>query len=234
MLNERQKEYGKLKISVLGDSISACEGWTPYGYAVYYKDDVAYENGISSVQDIWWKQVIDGLGGVLCVNNSCSGSFVSGLSPVSACSKERCSRLDGGEKPNIILVFMGSNDRGHGVWIGEGSPNDAQGFYGGYRIMLKRLKEYYPAAKIVCATLLAGYRKDEKEIPLTAEFASAVEQYNEAIRRAVQEEGGYLADVALSQVRYETLDYKHPTKRGQEQIANLWLSCIQSIILGIE
>ena len=63
----------KYKVSILGDSISTYIGYNPRGYAVYYKDDKAYDNEINSVNDTWWKQVIDGLGGELCVNNSYSG-----------------------------------------------------------------------------------------------------------------------------------------------------------------
>lgn len=53
----------KLKISILGDSISTYAGYNPPCYPVYYKDDKAYENDIVSVNDTWWKQVIDAVGG---------------------------------------------------------------------------------------------------------------------------------------------------------------------------
>lgn len=51
------------KISILGDSISTYVGYNPYGYAVYYKDDRLCDNDITDVNDTWWKQVIDALGG---------------------------------------------------------------------------------------------------------------------------------------------------------------------------
>lgn len=74
----------KYKISIVGDSISTYEGFNPYGYPVYYKDDRAYDNEISSVDDTWWKQVIDAVDGELCVNNSFSGSLVAGAFESSA------------------------------------------------------------------------------------------------------------------------------------------------------
>lgn len=230
MFDEKRKNKTELKISVLGDSISTYEGWNPYGYAVYYKDDVAYENGIFSVNDVWWKKTIDSVGGKLCVNNSYSGSFVSGMGATSACSEERCSFLDGGDKPDLILVYMGTNDRGYGVKIGTEEAENAQCFYGGYRIMLKRLKVNYPTAKIVCATLLVGYLKNYKYIPMAPEDMKTVERYNEAIRLAVNEEGCFLADIALSDERYETLDYCHPTAEGHKTLAKLWIEHLNNLL----
>mgnify|MGYP006990122985 CR=1 FL=1 len=39
----------KYKVSIVGDSISTYEGFNPYGYPVYYKEDMAYDNEINSV-----------------------------------------------------------------------------------------------------------------------------------------------------------------------------------------
>lgn len=100
------------KISILGDSISTYMGYNPYGYAVYYKDDCLYDNDITSVNDTWWKKVIDVLGGELCVNNSYSGSCVSGVFESSASSRARCSNLHGESNPDIIIIYIGTNDRG--------------------------------------------------------------------------------------------------------------------------
>ncbi len=73
-----KKVKSNFKISIIGDSISTYPGYNPYNYPVYYKDDRAYDNEIRSVEDTWWKQVIDSVGGELCVNNSYSGSLVAG------------------------------------------------------------------------------------------------------------------------------------------------------------
>lgn len=212
----------KYKISVLGDSISTYKGYNPSGYSVYYKDDKLYDNEIESVNDTWWKQVIDGLGGELCINNSYSGSLVSGRFDTCACSETRCSALHCEASPDIILVYMGTNDRGFDCDIGLGEPENIQKFYGAYRTMLSRLKNNYPTAKIVCATLLMGYLKDGINLSYDR-FMIEDSYYNEAIRLAVKEEGCFLADIALSGERYETLDFCHPTKNGHKTIAKLWL-----------
>ena len=76
-------------ISVLGDSISTFEGCNPPGYKVYYDIDRQQANAIYIPGKTWWGRVIDALGGRLCVNNSYSGSLVSGAQYHSGCSDER-------------------------------------------------------------------------------------------------------------------------------------------------
>lgn len=221
LLPDKKRNNSKYKISVLGDSISTYMGYNPVGYAVYYMEDNAYENEIESVNDTWWKQVIDCLDGELCVNNSYSCSLVFGNVSSSACSEERCSCLHDLDKPDIILIYMGANDRGYGV--------DIQKFYDSYRTMLRRIKKNYPAAKIVCATLLLGYRKDG-EGNLNAESAVEEFDYNNAIRSAVKEEKCLLADLAVSGRCYETLDGCHPTKNGHRLMAELWFEKLKTLL----
>lgn len=227
-----EKELGKMpkyKISILGDSISTYLGYNPYGYSVYYKGDRLYDNGLESVNDTWWKQVIDGVGGELCINNSYSGSLVAGIVETSGCSIERCSRLHDIDTPDIILVYMGTNDRGFEINLGMATPNDTMGFYGAYRTMLSQIKKNYPTAKIVCGTLLMAYKKDFV-VDDYDRFMREDGRYNEAIRLAAKEEGCLLADIALSGERYESLDYCHPTNYGHKQIAKLWMAELKKLL----
>ena len=210
ILNPNQKS-DKLQISVLGDSISTYEGFNPPYFPVYYSGDIAGANGLSSADDTWWKKVIDGIG-ELCVNNSYSGSLVAGDYDTCACSEERCSGLHAYTDPDIILVFMGTNDRGSRI--------DIQDFKSAYCTMLQRIKKNYPAAKIVCATLLVGYIKGAGK--LNAQSRITETEYNNAIRSAVEQENCLLADLAVSGKCYETLDGLHPTKSGHLLIAELW------------
>ncbi len=219
--NKKRNSKAKYRISVLGDSISTYIGYNPVGYPVYYKDDNSYENEIESVNDTWWKQVIDALDGELCINNSYSGSLVFGNVSSSACSEERCSKLHDTNKPDIILVYIGTNDRGYGIEVKK--------FYDAYCTMLLRMKKNYPAAKIVCATLLLGYRKSGED-KLNAESAIAEFDYNNAIRSAVKEENCLLADIAFSGECYENLDGLHPTKNGHSLMAKLWLEKLKSLL----
>ena len=220
----------KYKVSILGDSISTYIGYNPRGYAVYYKEDKAYDNEINSVDDTWWKQVIDGLGGELCVNNSYSGSLVTGAFAPSACSAERCASLHDETVPDIILIYMGTNDRGFEMNLGENRPNDTMGFYGAYRAMLRQIKNNYPTAKIVCGTLLMGRLQAGQNLAYDR-FMKEDMRYNGVIRLAVKEEGCLLADIALADERYETLDYCHPTKSGHKEMAKLWLAELKKLLV---
>ena len=175
------------------------------------------------------EQVIDSIGGELCINNSYSGSCVAGAFETSACSKERCSNLHAESKPDIILIYMGTNDRGFEVGIGMDAPMDKLKFYGAYRTMLRQIKNNYPTAKVVCATLLMGYLKNRQNLAYDR-FMREDTRYNDAIRLAVKEEKCLLADLALSGERYETLDYCHPTKNGHLTMARLWLESLKSFL----
>ena len=220
----------KYKVSILGYSISTYIGYNPRGYAVYYKEDKAYDNEINSVDDTWWKQVIDGLGGELCVNNSYSGSLVTGAFAPSACSAERCASLHDETVPDIILIYIGTNDRGFEMNLGENRPNDTMGFYGAYRAMLRQIKNNYPTAKIVCGTLLMGRLQAGQNLAYDR-FMKEDMRYNGVIRLAVKEEGCLLADIALADERYETLDYCHPTKSGHKEMAKLWLAELKKLLI---
>lgn len=218
-------DTSKPKISVLGDSISTYEGYQPYGYSVYYRDDRLYDNGLKSVNDTWWMQVIGALGGELEVNGSFSGSMVAGYSFPSACSDERCFALEGSDPPDLILIYMGTNDRGFSVPIDMESPSDTNNFYGAYRQMLHKLKERYPSAEIFCATLPMGRLKTE-DPTVYDRFMREDECYNDAIKKAVAAEECILADIAAFGERYETLDYCHPTREGHRTLAALWLKAL--------
>ncbi len=224
-----KNNQSKYKVSILGDSISTYLGYNPYGFPVFYKEDRLYDFEIESVNDTWWKQVIDGIGGELCINNSYSGSLVAGEFESSACSAERCSMLHDNIMPDVILIYIGTNDRGFAVDVGIDAPQDIQGFYGAYRTMLRQLKTNYPYAKIVCGTLLMGKLKDTVNLSYDR-FMRKDDRYSDAIRLAVKEEGCLLADIALSGERYETLDYCHPTKAGHALISKLWLECLKPLI----
>ena len=225
----RTENMPKYKVSIVGDSISTYEGFNPYGYPVYYKEDRAYDNEINSVDDTWWKQVIDSLGGELCINNAFSGSLVTGAFEPSACSKERCSNLHDDIAPDIILIYIGTNDRGYEVNLGLDNSDDTMGFYGAYRTMLKQIKNNYPLAKIVCGTLLMGRLQAGRNLAYDR-FMKEDTRYNGVIRLAAKEEGCLLADIALADERYETLDYCHPTKNGHKEIAKLWLAELKKLL----
>ena len=219
------------KVSIMGDSISTYEGYIPIGYLGYYAGSQLKKYGLTNVHDTWWMRVIDALGGELCENNSYSGSTVSGMYFPAACCEERCALLgrnasaeesaDAMSTPDLILIYMGTNDRGFLVDIGFDTPDDVESFYGSYRTMLRRIKKNYPQAVIACATLPLGKLEGCKTVGCNITWQNP--DYNNAIRKAVNEEACLLCDLESTGERYESPDFAHPTQCGHATLADLWL-----------
>ena len=217
------KEDKIMRVSVLGDSISTYEGYIPPNYKVYYDEDRQKINGLTSVYDTWWAKVNQYLKAYLCVNNSFSGSKVSGEFP-GASSEKRASALHKMEHyPDVILVYMGTNDFGFGVPL--------ETFAKDYRKMLERLRENYPTARILCATIARSYMKENPDWKFHEMYGgTALEEYNQAIRDAVNERDDIvLMDLPEEGMRYETLDGTHPTRRGHEELAQMWIGCLEKM-----
>ena len=216
-------------VSVLGDSISTFEGCNPEDYAVYYDKPMQDLNGLRSVEDTWWARVIRSMHARLCVNNSYSGSKVTGEAFPAGTSEERLGNLGTKENdPDLILIYMGLNDFAGGIDLI--SSLDSFGFEDSYDIMLKTLKRNYPSAAIVCGTLMPGSVKGRSGLDFSDNAAGiGLEEYNETIRLMAQENDCYLADLARGTEKCETLDGFHPTVRGHGAIAVRWIDCLGSL-----
>lgn len=224
-------------VSIMGDSISTYAGYNPPGYEVFYDWWMQMRNGLSDVSDTWWAQVIRRLDGQLCVNNSYSGSLVTGNGfPAASCEERiRNLRTDAAE-PDLILLYIGFNDYGNAVKVRSMRPAWGQPgrnrmiFLDAYLSMLRGMKEAYPGAKVVCGTIMRSRIRDEEDWTFPESYAgSYLEDFNEAIREAADQAGCYVADVGSMDARYETLDGAHPTKEGHRQIAEAWISQLELI-----
>lgn len=208
----------KKKISILGDSVSTFAGITP-PEALFYDAWRQEETGVTSPDDTWWMQVIQGMGGILGVNNSYAGSTVSGGFMTSGTSEKRLRTLSAEGEPDMILVAMGANDWGFGV--------HPQEFEYEYRRMLQRMKRLYPRAEIWCATILRGKPVPEEEMFFNVDGVISPNIYSDIIRRIGTEEAVHLADVSGYHMEYETIDGVHPNRGGMKMIACLWLKELQ-------
>ena len=218
-------------VSIIGDSISTYEGYNPSGYAVFYDQEMCVRNGLKSVYDTWWAKVNQFLHAYLCVNNSYSGSKVSGKIFPSAESIERLSNLRTNQYiPNIILVYAGFNDFGYMIktyktrkWFRK---DKAESFEEAYDHMLKTVRSMYPEAVIICATLMRTRMRNNDSWVFPEYYRGVVfEEYNDVIRKISQKNHCLLADLSKSGERYETLDGTHPTANGHATIANAWIRC---------
>lgn len=240
--------FGK-QFSVLGDSISTLEGYIPRGYNVFYTGDNCQKSGIYDMPDTWWGKVIDFFGGELLVNNSWSGSRATRLPNKdirfpSGCSKERTNGLHiNSVKPDVILVYLGTNDWANGVPIDSDEtrllvPVHDTCFSEAYEMMIDELQANYPKAEIWCCTLCSTFISSKPEFSFPYEHGGInIEMYNDVIRSLAKEKQCKLIDFDKYSLPYDSLDGSHPTNDGmntlammairtmEEESANRFLDC---------
>lgn len=227
----RNKFFGK-QFSILGDSISTLEGFNPKDYNVFYADDNCVKSGVVEAEDTWWDKVIGFFGGELLVNNSWSGSRVTKLRGneqlfPSGCSDERTSALHINDvKPDVILVYLGTNDWAFGASTGKGARvrrnNYSEFFDFAYDGMLKKLKKNYPESEIWCCTLCETYISKRPDFQFPHEYAGThIEEYNQIIRKVVRRRKCKLIDLYSCGTAYDSIDGTHPTSDGMNTIATM-------------
>lgn len=220
------------KISILGDSISTYDGYVGSNPSYYPSSDV------TSVDDTWWKQIIERLNGKLLVNNSWSGSTVTyrdGQSYKAMCLPDRCENLGTDtENPDIILMLCGTNDYRGGISLGTytGADNLPEltanlGFRECYAIMLNSVRIKYPDAKIYCFTLFGGNNTTFPVKTANTSSSKTLYDYNNAIKEIAELFGCEIIDLQKCGIHYSTytkyLDaggLTHPNKAGMTLIAN--------------
>lgn len=216
--------------SVLGDSVSTLSGYSQPTGAEFYNAYRKYETDVYDLSDTWWGQVIEALGGRLLINDSISGSTVCSLShnrsEACACGDRRISGLGTDEcAPDIIMIFMGLNDRGYGVKLrplDEGQRGDESIFSEAYRIMLEKIRACYLRAEIWCLTLpLADH--DGYAPSVTAKLKT--EAYSGVIAECAAACGCRRIDIHDMEP-YSSCDGLHPNAKGMQMVAQAVLKAL--------
>lgn len=224
-----------MKLSILGDSISTYDKWIPEENNVFYVDGVLLED----VSQTWWKILIDGLGLELCSNGSSSMSACFGDSrsqdPMVGSSDLRISQLAGenGEIPDLIIVYMGTNDVVKGAPVGNNdglqpvAEGDVENFSDAYTLMLDKLDKRYPAAQIYCCTMLplGDWGTEQPFVPFVNARGLTSEPYAGQIRviagnRGIPVIDLYHCGISVDNMTQTTFDGVHPTPEGMQCIAN--------------
>lgn len=243
---KKSNKYYKKRFSILGDSISTLAGCNPKGYKVFYADENCEKSAVKEMQDTWWGKVIDFFGGELLVNNSWSGSRVTKLPDKyyssdnlfpSGCSNERTGGLHiNGVKPDVIIVYLGTNDWANGIptleywensgdyenWLGTKLLPNEECFDVAYDQMLTKLSSNYPNAEIWCCTLCGTYISKHPDFKFPHKYAGThIEEYNEIIRDVAERNGCRLIDLYDYKIAYDSIDGSHPTNAGMNTIATM-------------
>jgi len=123
-INEKESPLKGKYLSIIGDSISTWDGWSnvapaSVNSAIYYPKSTV-KNSMTTVDQTYWKKLVDRTGMKLLVNNSWSGSTVSKFwkGYVVDTENDRCNQLhktiDGiVVNPDYILINIGTNDFDH-------------------------------------------------------------------------------------------------------------------------
>ena len=242
-------------ISILGDSISTFAGVsnnTAYNStigsnAVYYSEGTL---GVTRA-DTWWQQTIDILELELLVNNAWSGSCIlpTRANTVGA-YVDRCVQLHNdqtGEAPDIIAVFMGTNDfsyyqstlgtapadydalitdNGDGSFTYAEPVNSCQA----YAIMLHKMTQRYPNAEIYCMNLLA--RRDPVASGSNVGQPTA---FNAELVKIIERFGCHLVDLENCGITSDPANFDlymgdkrvHPNAAGMDMMTEAVASAIK-------
>ena len=236
--NQTPRDLSGLKLSILGDSISTFDGYIPTDYNIFYPGS----GDISTVEKTWWWQVMNATGMELNANASSSNTTITGDSldttgSAPGCSTKRMIDLtpgDDGPAPDILIVFMGTNDFLRSVELGtftEPSPQDegvVNNFCDAYELMIQKLNALYPNAEIYFCTLLETNAGDEDEYPqsypATNKNGNTIGDFNAEIATIASAYSYPVIDVHNCGITYETLDQYtsdgvHPNTEGAKLIA---------------
>ena len=184
----------------IGDSITTYLNYVPDGFKTFYPYPTA---DVTDVNMTWWMQVVNKMGGTLFVDNAYSGSCVSGA---ASSATKLMSRLEyttiSGETPDVILIYMGSNDCAGGI--------TAESFDVDYSKMIENLQILCPNSEIILMTLLTSpfYEASDQK-----EFNNIIKSKAEAFNLA-------LLDCANASLAGHLVDSAHPAYSGMQVFAN--------------
>ena len=225
--------------SILGDSISSYYGVSTDGDTYhssmtgspsFYKSPNDTGSDLKSVNDTYWMLAANELNLEICVPNGSAASRVTDTIPdlpgyedvVTGISRANALHRDGASSmtPDIIFVYMGTNDVGSNVSLDLFTP--------AYKELLETIKENYPNAKIFVATLLP-MKHNSNIVPM-----ANLEAYNNEIKRIAGLLGASVVDFASESgitsdnFMQNTVEGLHPNKQGMESLAECLIRAISA------
>ncbi|MBR4775163.1 MAG: hypothetical protein IK008_03605 [Bacteroidales bacterium] len=147
----------KVKVSLLGDSITTYQGWTAYPNNYEYPKASSYPD-FTSVTQTWWYQLIYERmsNAVLEVNSSFTGTQIQDHASQGHPGYGFLQRYVDLGNPDIIFINGGTNDISRDLPLGSldfSIPTDQLDTYQfaqAYDKLIRLVKARYPNARIVC------------------------------------------------------------------------------------
>lgn len=200
----------KKTVVILGDSYSTFEGYVPEGFAIWYDSNPKSENDVTEVEQTWWYRLCRKEGLKLLGNNSYSGSTVcnTGYDGADYSDRSFITRMPqtlgySAERPDIILIFGGTNDSWSDAPLGslkfaDWTEEDLKQALPAYCYMLNYYKMYAPKSRVI------NIVNDGLKPEITEGIVKAAEHYG------------------MEYVRLEGIDkgWGHPSVKGMRQICD--------------
>ena len=197
-------------LAILGDSYSTFAGEMPEGCHVFYPHDGI--DDVLSVEDTWWRQLIERRHMRLLINDSSSGTTVStsvrkhhSLEDAFVMRMQKSLSSPGihGEKPDCILLFGGTNDS----WL-DVPPGTPQ--YEGWTD--ESLRRILPAYCYMLDYTL-------KNNPDAAVYAIVNTDMKAEVTHGIQDVCAHYS-VPVIMLHDISKQYGHPNRLGMRQIAD--------------
>ena len=237
--DEAEPSWEGMSLSVFGDSISTFDGYIPEGYGVFFP----FDGEVTEVSQTWWMKLIEDTGMELCANSSsagstCVGDSLSAENPKYGCSSFRISSLTGkqGKMPDVIIIYMGTNDLLTGVPIGDNDGTNlveegtVENFSDAYTLILDKVSSDYPTSQIYCCTLVpvGDWGTNVPYVTFTNHLGLTAEYYSMQIRIIAKNKGIPVLDlyhcgIEIDNLHEMTTDGVHLTPAGME--------CVERAIL---
>lgn len=240
------KFKNKRSVVIYGDSISTFSGgWIPDGYQCFYEGENIQLFGLHDVRDCWWYKVFVRIKRrdrkiVSVINVSYSGSMITGRTFPAGQSYKRITDIAVQQKrkspdssPGYIILCMGYNDFGNVI------PRNinllhANNFEDAYHSTLTQLRSMYPAATVLCTTMLTTTVAGRPDWCWPESEKRSLDRYNDAIRFSAEKVNGCkVVDLAKwAPTPFETIDGIHPNQKGHQQVADAFIKCLDRMELG--
>ena len=215
-----------LKVSILGDSISTFYAAgssvnSYYGQENRYYYPI-YSSTIKTVDKTWWYQLVQNTSMTLGINNSWSGSCAHGSGESAGMSDARINTIDDAGMPDIVIIYLGTNDCASGV-----STSD---FSSSIKTMINKIKNLGDT-EIFITTLgysayTGGQYKESTRVSYNAEIRNIAEEYNCGIVPLDE----YIVDTSYM---FYLGDNLHYNAKGAELLSKIYEKSIKEYF-GIE
>ena len=193
------------KLSVIGDSITAYDGFIPEGFQSKYPYD---ENADIPYTDMWWYKVSSQLGCEITKIYACAGMGMTNIGEFSSSTTGRTLSLDdvditnNEDRPDAVIIWIGGND----AYLNA----DASVIKSSYDKLVDNIRKTDSNIQIYICTYFSGL--DER-----------INRLNDIIRAEASEKGLILLEMSGSEVfdiNTDTIDGNHPNSGGFAKIAS--------------